>query len=42
MRWRAQECLEEVKYFKMNDEPNKAGLSIDEVLEIQKHIADVP
>ena len=36
------EQLEEVKYFKMNDEPNKAGLSMAEVQEIQKHLADVP
>ena len=26
----------------MNDEPNKPGLSIQEVQEIQKHLADVP
>lgn len=26
----------------MNDEPNKAGLSMAEVQEIQKHLADVP
>lgn len=26
----------------MNDEPNKAGLSLAEVQEIQKHLADVP
>lgn len=26
----------------MNDEPNAAGLSFDEVIEIQKHLADVP
>ena len=42
VRWAAQEHLEEVKYFKMNDEPNKAGLSLAEVQEIQKHLADVP
>ena len=34
VRWAAQEQLEEVKYFKMNDEPNKAGLSMAEVQEI--------
>lgn len=34
VRWADPEHLEEVKYFKMNDEPNKAGLSIDEVQEI--------
>ena len=34
VRWAAQEHLEEVKYFKMNDEPNKAGLSLAEVQEI--------
>jgi hypothetical protein len=28
------ERLEDIKYFKMNDEPNAKGLSIDEVLEI--------
>ena len=42
MRWASPEQLEEVKYFKMNDEPNKAGLSMAEVQEIQKHLADVP
>ena len=42
VRWAAQDNLEEVKYFKMNDEPNKAGLSLVEVQEIQKHLADVP
>ena len=34
VRWAAQEHLEQVKYFKMNDEPNKAGLSLAEVQEI--------
>ena len=34
VRWAAPEHLEQVKYFKMNDEPNKAGLSIAEVQEI--------
>ena len=34
VRWAAPELLENVKYFKMNDEPNKAGLSIAEVQEI--------
>lgn len=42
VRWAVQEDLEQVKYFKMNDEPNKAGLSLAEVHEIQKHLADVP
>ena len=36
------EKLEEIKYFKMNDEPNAPGLNLEEVLEIQKHLADVP
>ena len=31
-----------MKYFKMNDEPSAPGLNIDEVMEIQKHLADVP
>ena len=26
----------------MNDEPSKPGLSLSEVQEIQKHLADVP
>lgn len=26
----------------MNDEPSAPGLTIDEVVEIQKHLADVP
>lgn len=34
--------LESIKYFKMNDEPNAPGLSLEEVAEIQKHLADVP
>lgn len=34
--------LEQVKYFKQNDEPSAAGLSIQEVQEIQKRLADVP
>lgn len=42
VQWQSQDKLEEIKYFKMNDEPNAPGLSIDEVVEIQKHLADVP
>jgi len=34
VRWATQDQLEEIKYFKMNDEPNKAGLSLAEVQEI--------
>jgi hypothetical protein len=34
--------LEQVKYFKQNDEPSAAGLSLAEVSEIQKRLADVP
>lgn len=34
--------LEQVKYFKQNDEPSAPGLSILEVQEIQKRLADVP
>jgi len=34
--------LEQVKYFKQNDEPSAAGLSLAEVHEIQKRLADVP
>lgn len=26
----------------MNDEPNAPGLNFDEVMEIQKHLADIP
>lgn len=26
----------------MNDEPNAPGLTLDEVREIQKHLADIP
>eukprot|EP00352_Strombidinopsis_acuminata_P002495 CAMPEP_0176402266 /NCGR_PEP_ID=MMETSP0126-20121128/49127_1 /TAXON_ID=141414 ORGANISM="Strombidinopsis acuminatum, Strain SPMC142" /NCGR_SAMPLE_ID=MMETSP0126 /ASSEMBLY_ACC=CAM_ASM_000229 /LENGTH=61 /DNA_ID=CAMNT_0017779753 /DNA_START=493 /DNA_END=678 /DNA_ORIENTATION=- len=26
----------------MNDEPNAPGLTLDEVAEIQKHLADIP
>ncbi len=32
--WRTDDRLEDVKFFKMNDEPSAAGLSIDEVAEI--------
>ena len=42
VRWQTEEQLEEIKYFKMNDEPIKPGLSLTEVQEIQKHLADVP
>lgn len=42
MRWQPQDRLEEIKYFKMNDEPNAPGLNFDEVMEIQKHLADLP
>lgn len=31
-----------MKYFKQNDEPSAAGLSLAEVHEIQKRLADVP
>ena len=34
VKWQAQEKLEDVKFFKMNDEPNKPGLSLQEVQEI--------
>lgn len=34
VRWQTQDRLEEVKYFKMNDEPSKPGLSEAEVVEI--------
>jgi len=34
VKWATPENLEEIKYFKMNDEPNKAGLSLAEVTEI--------
>ena len=34
VKWAEPEQLEEIKYFKMNDEPNKAGLSLAEVQEI--------
>lgn len=40
--WAQPERLESVKYFKMNDEPSAPGLNMDEVMEIQKHLADVP
>lgn len=42
MTWVTDDNLENVKYFKMNDEPNAKGLSNDEVVEIQKHLANVP
>jgi len=32
--WRIDDRLEDVKYFKMNDEPNAAGLTYEEVAEI--------
>jgi hypothetical protein len=31
-----------VKFFKMNDEPSAPGLTVDEVDEIQRHLANVP
>jgi len=31
-----------VKFFKMNDEPSAPGLSMEEVNEIQRHLANVP
>lgn len=31
-----------MKFFKQNDEPSAPGLSIAEVQEIQKRLADVP
>ena len=34
--------MEDVKFFKMNDEPSAAGLTIEEVEEIQRHLANVP
>jgi hypothetical protein len=42
VKWQTDENLEKVKYFKMNDEPKAPGLSIEEVEEIQKHLANVP
>jgi len=41
VQWRDDQ-LEQVKYFKQNDEPSAPGLSEKEVLEIQKCLADVP
>jgi len=32
--WKADERLEDVKFFKMNDEPSAPGLSQEEVAEI--------
>jgi hypothetical protein len=32
--WVNEENLENIKFFKMNDEPNAKGLSIEEVTEI--------
>jgi hypothetical protein len=40
--WRPDEIIEDVKFFKMTDEPSAPGLSIEEVTEIQKHLANVP
>ena len=34
VRWQPLERLEEIKYFKINDEPNARGLNFDEVIEI--------
>jgi hypothetical protein len=42
VRWEAEERLEAVKFFKMNDEPSAPGLSAAEVAEIQRHLANVP
>lgn len=36
------DSLENVKFFKMNDEPSAPGLTVEEVEEIQKHLANVP
>jgi hypothetical protein len=41
VQWNSTQ-LEQVKYFKQNDEPSAPGLSIQEVMEIQKRLADVP
>jgi hypothetical protein len=40
--WKVDDRLEDVKFFKMNDEPCAPGLSQDEVAEIQRHLANVP
>lgn len=40
--WRTDENIEDVKYFKMTDEPNATGLTLEEVAEIQKHLQNVP
>jgi hypothetical protein len=42
VRWQEPTRLEEVKYFKMNDAPSAPSLTVQEVNEIQKHLADVP
>ena len=42
VKWRPDEVIEDVKFFKMNDEPSAAGLSLEEVAEIQRHLANVP
>jgi hypothetical protein len=34
VQWRTDDRLEDVKFFKMNDEPSAAGLTIEEVEEI--------
>lgn len=38
----SDELLEEIKFFKQNDEPSARGLTIEEVAEIQKHLEGVP
>ena len=42
MTWRPDDVIEDVKFFKMNDEPSAAGLSFEEVTEIQRHLQNVP
>lgn len=32
--WVSDEYIDDIKYFKMNDEPNAKGLSLEEVNEI--------
>jgi len=42
VQWVGDRDMEQIKYFKMNDEPKAPGLSMKEVELIREHLASVP
>lgn len=42
VKWHSEEELETIKFFKLTDLPGNNGLSMQQVQEVQRHLANVP